>query len=422
MWSRQIGKTYAWVSTADEECRRGPNRQVKYGCPTLKQAKRVVYPTMQAILHNPKCPCPPDLVPKWHAMDMVWEYPNGSILTLFGCDHEAAADSGRGTKLDAGFLDEAGFIPILDYVLKDVMMPQTVTTGGPIALLTSPPVSPAHPFVDIYRECERAGRSDHRTIEVAEKYIGRPEIERLVEAAGGRESVAARREYYAEIVTDATRAIVPEARDDMFVERERPEYCNKYVVGDFGHIDLTVVLFAYYDFMRGKLYVEDELVLERASAAPIADAVLAKEKQIWADRSRIVRLADSDLMVLQDIVGHNGLQFGTPNKADADASLNSLRMAILRGDIEAHPRCKTLWDHLKYGVWNEKRTAWERIPGRGHFDAIAALMYLWRHVDRQSNPFPIFDSSVKNATHWIRDTTAATSTKRREDMKRAFGV
>ena len=47
---------------------------------------------------------------------------------------------------------------------------------------------------------------------------------------------------------------------------------------------------------------------------------------------------------------------------------------------------------LKYGVWNDRRTEWERSTVYGHFDALAALMYLVRNIDQASNPIPKFHS------------------------------
>jgi hypothetical protein len=39
-------------------------------------------------------------------------------------------------------------------------------------------------------------------------------------------------------------------------------------------------------------------------------------------------------------------------------------------------------------VWNDKRTAFEHSKNFGHFDALAALMYLVRNIDRTYNPIP----------------------------------
>jgi hypothetical protein len=48
-----------------------------------------------------------------------------------------------------------------------------------------------------------------------------------------------------------------------------------------------------------------------------------------------------------------------------------------------------LIDSLKYGLWNEKRSEFARSKTLGHFDAIAALMYLIRNIDEATNPIPV---------------------------------
>lgn len=425
MWSRRIGKTFTLLTLGVETALANKRVAVKYAYPTLKQAKRVVVPTMREVLDNQLCPCPKELRPKFNAADLIWEFPNGSTITLGGCDHEAAADALRGVSMDFGIVDEAGFIPILSYVLNDVLGPQTLTTRGKIGVISSPPVSPAHSFVPIFRQCENDNAASHYDVWVAEQWLGREEIEKAIANANRLSPTAARREYGAEIVTDVTRAIVPEfdvdAEAEIVRDSERPDHCFFYTVGDFGFTDLTVVLFAYYDFNRAKLVVEDEITINRASGIEISEMIVAKEKSLWPHRPKPLRLADADVLVLQDIVAHSGLEIGQPNKLDAEAALNSLRMAISRRDIEINPRCKTLIDHLKYGVWNEARTSFDRDGEHGHFDAIDALKYMWRHVDRQSNPYPVLAKGVTNATHFIRNTTP-NAYKRHNDLRKAFGV
>jgi hypothetical protein len=68
--------------------------------------------------------------------------------------------------------------------------------------------------------------------------------------------------------------------------------------------------------------------------------------------------------------------------------INTLRLMVARGQIIVDPRCKHLKGCLKYGVWNAKRTEFSRSKVYGHFDGLAALVYLVRNLNKNSNPIP----------------------------------
>jgi hypothetical protein len=44
--------------------------------------------------------------------------------------------------------------------------------------------------------------------------------------------------------------------------------------------------------------------------------------------------------------------------------------------------------HLKYGIWNKSRTQFERSAEHGHFDCVAALIYMVRNISEGKNPIP----------------------------------
>ena len=69
--------------------------------------------------------------------------------------------------------------------------------------------------------------------------------------------------------------------------------------------------------------------------------------------------------------------------------VNNLRVWFANGRIEIDDSCTLLIDSLKYGLWNEKRTEFASSKVLGHYDAVAALMYLVRNIDESTNPIPI---------------------------------
>jgi hypothetical protein len=61
---------------------------------------------------------------------------------------------------------------------------------------------------------------------------------------------------------------------------------------------------------------------------------------------------------------------------------------VSRGQIIVHPRCKHLIGCLKYGVWNQKRDKFAQSKVYGHFDGLAALVYLVSNLNKNTNPIP----------------------------------
>lgn len=405
MSSRRIGKTWTACVLAVEAALRTPFARVAFAFPTQKMARNTVIPAMALVLED----CPPSLRPHFNQTEMVWRFPhNGSIIVLSGCDDKNAADSLRGTKLDFGVVDEAGFHKHLDYVLKSVLLPQTLTTNGRVLIISSPPTSPSHELRKIYLDAVADGAATKHTVEVAVPYLpgGWDTVREFVDEAGGPESTQARREYYAELVTDETMAVVPEfvkARTDLVLDMgPPPPYRDLYVSADFGFNDLTAVVFAYYDFQKALIVIEDEIVVQRMSAIEVCNLIKQREAAIWPDRVKEpFRFADAPLQMLADIAGYGGVPFGPVRKDDKMAALNELRMACLHKQFRIHPRCTTTIEHLENAVWTANRATFERSGKHGHFDCVDAMIYLLRHVTRNSNPYPVLPDGVHPSTHHV---------------------
>lgn len=405
---RRLGKTYTACVIAIEACLSKPKARTMYSFPSQKQARKVVVPTMAKVLED----CPADLRPSFNKVDLTWTWPNGAVIHLAGCDDENAADNLRGDEMDLGIVDEGGFIGILRYVMDSVLMPQTLTTGGRILVISSPPKSgQEHFFYKLYEECDRAGDACCYPTSIAEPWLAPGELDALIAEAGGPTSVAARREYGAEFIVDLDAAVVPEFttnREHLIGIVPRPTYFCPIVSADLGFRDMSVALFGYSHFELGKVVIEDEVVCVRESAIAFGRKIAAKEYDIaWRDRRAMsgdgepMRVADAPLQLLADIVEATGVAFGPAKKDDAEAALNYLRRYCLEKRLVIHPRCKTLLAHLSGAVWNKGRTSYERTEADGHFDGVDALKYLLRHVDQHTNPSPGLPDGVTHGTHWI---------------------
>jgi len=122
---------------------------------------------------------------------------------------------------------------------------------------------------------------------------------------------------------------------------------------------------------------------------------------------------------LQDLGLIHGIHFAPTSKDTLEAMVNELRLWVSRGRIVVSPRCSQIIGCLKFGVWNDHRTAWERSANYGHFDALAALMYLVRNIDQSSNPVPRL-YSINDDDHFISKKERDTLTDSGEALKKAF--
>lgn len=405
--SRRLGKSYLMLVDAEMFARQNPGAELRWAAPTAKQIRSIVTPIM-GDLH---ATCPPDLRPKWNSQDGFWLYPNEAKLWIGGCDSRADADKLRGPKADRWYVDEASSIPELEYVVKDVLQPQTLTTGGAGIIASTPSESLDHPFRDYALSAQLSGCYAHRTI-YDNPRITAETITKYMEESGGADSTSWRREYLAEFVTDDNRAIIPEWRHHGQVcigEHSRPVYYDTYVGMDLGYNDLTVVLFGYWDFLRTTLVIEDELVLRNmqnedgvSGTAGLAHSIQRKLSVLWPG-VKPTMVSDNDLIVINDLAAQHGLYFTPADKHNREEQgVNVVRMMVQREELRIHPRCRTLIQHMESGIWNTQRTDFARPSDRSHhYDAIPALCYMVRRLNRRKNPYPEWDPRISPETHFM---------------------
>lgn len=429
--SRRYGKSFWLVVEAVECAVNVDNAIVLIAAPTAKMVRTIVEPHMRRVLKD----APASMQPKYSRMEGVWRFPNGSEVRAAGCD-SGNAERLRGAECHLALVDEAGFIDELDYVVQDVLLPQTLTTGGRILMASTPPITPAHPFQQYCAEAEAAGHYIHRTIHDAPHLT--PElIAEYAEESGGEDTSTWRREYLAQFVVDEARAVVPEFsryEDELVGEAETPSHYHAYVAMDVGYHDMTVALLAYWHFDRAKLVIQAEVALQRATSDVIDGAVADLERALWSNRETpvyhprgvpvwepVARVVDAPELVVADLRRLHGRPWREARKDDKDAALNALRLGVARKQLLIDPQCKTLIAHLRHAIWNKSRTSYERIETdreRHHFDAVDALVYLWRHVDRNRNPYPALMRGETPESHWIRKS--AEDRRQTAQVKRMF--
>lgn len=417
--SRQRGKSYAALLYAANKCVATPGAIVRYAALTGKSARAIVAPTMAAIAES----MPEDMRPK--AVDDAgqFRFPNGSTIVWAGTDAEQF-ERLRGPRAHLILLDESAFYADLERV-EAALLPQLTTTGGKALYLSSPPETPAHPFLRRYRAACAVGRGRHATVHDNPR-LGQEGVARIARAEAERlgltlEQLEAstfwRREYLAEEVTEETRAAVPAWTRDrasrLVVEWARPALFDGYASADWGIApDPKALLLAWYHPAQG-LYVEQELELRGATISQWVARAKALEKETWGvnawdgtllgapewlkkldtmphylakavretnRRQPYLRVGDDDSEVLAELIESHGYLVLPTRKHDKHLSVDALNQLVIAERLHIHPRCVRLIEELYTTLWNKHRTEWERTD-RDHGDLVDALVYLARNVN-----------------------------------------
>ena len=398
VYPRQHGKTYTMCAIADELCRQNPNYRVTFVAPVQNQARNIAKFTMREILET----CPVHLKPTFKTQENMYVYENGSVFEILG-NNAGRIEKARGGKSNLIILDEVGFFDDLDYSVRSVLYPRLTTTNGTIVMISTPPRSAGHPFADFVTRAKYNGSLLVKSIWECNNFTIE-EIERIASEYGGYDSVDFRREYGSEFITDAELAVIPEAIeadefDRRFVkEFNRPPFYDTYVSMDLGFKDFTGLLFGLYDFRTAKLFIEDELLIKGAEnlrTDKIASQITDKEEILWGNPysedpvQPFKRISDIDPLTLNDLYLQHGIHFQATNKDTLTAMVNELRLWFSQDKIEIHPRCVELIFQVKNATFKDSnKKTFDRSARAGHYDLVAALMYLVRNVSKHHNPYP----------------------------------
>ncbi len=403
--SRQWGKSFLMVTEAISLAIQKPNARIKYGTPFLTDLEEFIQPIFHKVLED----APIDVRPVYKTKGSKWVFRNGSEIKLVGLDKNP--NGLRGNTIDRIIIDECGFVSNLASLYKNVIIP--ATTHRPdckVILISTPPVTPAHDFGDFIQRATAEGCYSEFDI-YTNPMIDAATIQRLMKESGGELSTTWRREYLCQLVTDADSKLIGEWDDKYvkpFVPDEYYQFYHLYEGMDLGVKHFTVTLFGHYDFRRATLVIQDEIKLNGPSLTTqvLHDTIQAREQSLWPNRKPYRRVSDNNNpQLIQDLSLLHKMTWISTDKDTLEAMLNEVRLMVAKGQIEVDPRCVQLIGCLKYGVWDSKKKKFALSTGYGHFDALAALMYLVRYLDKHSNPIPHtygFDprrSRIKTSPH-----------------------
>lgn len=446
--SRQFGKDYLMSALGIGACykRRKPTR-ICYAAPTREMLKELIVPTIVDLFRD----CPPDLLPEEvrkgtferTADTLTW--PWGARIVLCGVDLHP--DRLRGPATYGFLFTECAFVSNLVDLVDGVILPQLLTVpDGWTIMMSTPPVTPAHPWTVKYIPEAQERKMYAKRVITDNARLSPQQIAAAVKALGGPASTRVRRELYCEHIVESTAVVIPEFDDANIIrddEYQMPPFADAYTAMDPGIIHATGILGAYYDFKADKLIVDWDYAKPGQNSRALSRVIRAREHQFWgvpyekpksltqpaweAEEALIrgeylpdirppsspltsqrngrlmpapfMRFSDTDSRLIGDLSTEHGIVFNAASKDDLEAAINSLRLRIAERRILFKARAVNAINHTRNGQWNKQRTKFAEQPGGGHYDCLAALVYLNREIPwgRNPNPPQFFDKR----THFV---------------------
>jgi hypothetical protein len=429
--SRRIGGTTVCLVRVLEFLANKPEGIWRWMEPWKYQAREIVMPEIDRIQES----CPQHLKFKFYKTDSFYERKqNGARLYLRGVN-EDRGESARGPYAHGLTADEYGSWKDAGYILNEAMLPQVLSTNGPLWRVSSPPKNLGHLYYEEKELAAREGRMVSLNIwrAVPDLYDEKQVLE-MCQAVGGENSPAWRREFLCEPVSDPELLIIPEWDDSLNTvpdDHSRPQFFTPYVGGDSGADDNTAVLFGYYDFRKNAVVIEEEYVTRGRTTAEIVAACKKIEAELWGQKDPITgeiiqrvtphaRAYDAPKQLIFDIFADHKWPVRMPQKEDKIAAIHDLRVEVGARRFLVKEKCTHLRRQLKVGMWkDEKHLDFERSEGLGHLDAVAAAIYFNRVIDRTLNPIP-HNLGAHRETHFIPERASSLG-ETETAIKAAFG-
>jgi hypothetical protein len=374
--SRRFGKSSVCVTYAIEQAIQS-KQDIRYATAFLTDLENFIQPIFDSVLTK----CPDEIRPQWFASKKIFRFPNGSTIKLIGLDKNP--NGIRGNAIDLLIIDEAAFVANLEYLYRSIIVPATADRPFKLIFPSTPPVSPEHFWA---KELVPKAKTRNTYIEQTlddNTHLSQEEKDRLLDEVGGKSSPTAQREFYCKIIVDATRAIAPSFVADLHIKPVPATTSIKWQwVGDSGGVrDKTAIYRVGYDHDSRKVVVADEIWFPPHTPTPsIAEAF---KKHAETDEL----ILDCPGQVAVDLAAL-GLKVSLPQKDNFEAGLQLLNAELHNNRIQIAPHCTLLTTTLTSGLLTKNRNDFERSESLGHCDAVAALIYALRAVDRVTDLRP----------------------------------
>lgn len=360
----------------------------------------------------------PEYAPRYYHQDGCFVYPaTDSKIYIFGMSNSDEANKARGNECDYVYCDEYGYWKFNpSYTVNSVLAPLLEHSRyGKLIITSTIPKDLTHDYLNRCKEARAGGYFFYHDLNdsLACGDVDQAEYDEIAQLCGGKDSEDFKREYLLQEIASTSDLIVPEAQDEsLYVgEVQRPDFYKAYVQLDLGLKDKSVALFGYYNFNLGKLIIEREHVANYTTTQDKVSAYKNIEQDLGYQNIR--RLSDNDAQQLFDM--NNSFSYPISpivkrRKHDvmkqdrsslAESLINQIRIGLTQGRILISPACPILIMSLKYGIWNDNRTDFERTEALGHWDAGMSLCYMYDNIDWKTNPYPVLPAGVTDKTHFI---------------------
>ena len=417
--ARQLGKSFWAVTFALEYLIRNPNSIARVIAPTKDKSEEIVEDNLNVVIRD----APKGFITRYSAKNR-WHLFNGSSLRL-GALERQYVDKNRGGNAKLIIYEECGFVTgdEFTYGVNSVIGPQLIRSKGHEIFVSSPSEQPDHPLhTSIAPSCEAhdtlfnfmvfqspsisdsalieaAGRTGtildvHFVKEIRRRVTGpekmvAAEVVQLANERGIILTDGFMREFMAMVIRPTTLMVIPVFYEqETIIDFDVPKICNWQVVVDWGGVrDKTVAFLMTYEFNSDTDMIWEEKVWDENTGTDVIVNGLKQWDEFLGDRVRDnspPRWADVPGQLQVDLVNMFDYQVQLPPKQDWLGAVNTMAARFATKKVKIRKRCKFLTATIKAGMFNKTKTDFARSEELGHMDALAALMYGIRCLDRTS--------------------------------------
>ena len=449
--SRQLGKSFWAVTFALEFLIRNPNSIARVIAPTKDKSEEIVEDNLNVVIKD----APPGMISRYSTKNR-WNLFNGSSLRL-GALERQYVDKNRGGNAKLIIYEECGFVSGDDftYGVNSVIGPQLIRSKGHEIFVSSPSEQPDHPLHTVIQPAcdahdtlfnymvfqspsisnqaliEAAGRtgtvlSNNFVTEIRERVTGDDkltarEVCLVAESQGINITDGFMREFMAMVIRPTNLMVIPIFYENECVfDFDFPSVCQWQVVVDWGGVrDKTVALLMTYEFNTDTDIVWAEKVFSENTSTNEIVSGLKEWDNFLIDKNRgnrPPRWADVPGQLQVDLLNMFDYQVQLPPKTDWLGAVNTMAARFATKKVKIKPSCKFLLATIKAGLFNKNKTDFARSGELGHMDALAALMYGIRVLNRE-NPYQ--DHNVTHSNTMFINPEAFKDQNQNQD---SFGV
>ena len=377
--ARQFGKSVLGALLAVEDCLRHDEVAVLIVGPSIEQTVGIVNQSLQVIQKD----APEGLIKRAKA-ESQW-YIGSSELIIGGFDVRMASRK-RGRRLHRIYLEELVDSHPDDYeeaLRSDLGPALTHSTDGSMISLSTLPRIGDHPFITKTIPQAKLNNAFYSYTIDDNKALSQQQYDACVKRCGGRDTIAFRREYLNEVIRDPSIVVVPTFNKATHVAQfEAPLETKWNVMIDWGGVrDKTAALLMTYSFMDDVDIVWQEKVWGPNTST---DRIVEELRQWEREYEITARIADVPGQLAVDLNQSFGYYVVSPQKSDWQSSVNQMVARFAQDKVRVHKRCQFTTLSLESGVLNRNKNDFDRSEALGHCDALAALMYGLRCLDRTS--------------------------------------